>query len=80
MIMRMSVIMPVVVTIAIRDRLRHRMAARVAFVAMAVIMTMRRLRVHRVRNPALFTNLRGFGCFIVVLGATSLSMSNEAIQ
>ena len=78
--MRMFVIMPVVVTIAVRDRLRHRMAAWVALVAMAVIVTMRRLRVHRLRNPTLLANFCGFGGFIVVLSTTSLSMSNEAIQ
>ena len=80
--MRMSVIMTMAVTIAIRNRLRHRMATRVTFVAMAmiVIMTVSWPRIHRLRNSALFTGLCCFGSFIVMLSTTSFSMGNEAFE
>jgi phosphatidylserine synthase len=78
----MAVIMAVVMAVAIGNELRHRMTAWIAFVAMAMIMimTMSRFRVDRLREPALFTNLRRFGGFIIVLSPTSFSMSNKAFE
>ena len=76
----MSVVMAVAMTIAIGNRLRHCMTAWIAFVAMAVIMTVSGFRIDRLREPALFTNLRRFGGFIIVLSPTPFSMSNKAFE
>jgi hypothetical protein len=75
-----SVVMAVAMTIAIGNRLRHCMTAWIAFVAMAVIMTVSGFRIDRLREPALFTNLRRFGGFIIVLSPTPFSMSNKAFE
>ena len=82
MAVRMSVIMVVAMTVAIGNGLRHCMTAWVSFVAMAVlmIMTVGGFRVGRLREPALFTNLRRFGGFIIVLSPTSFSMSKKAFE
>ena len=78
----MAVVMAVAMTIAVGNGLRHRMTAWVAFVAMAVIMivTVSGFRIDRLREPALFTNLRRFGGFIIVLSPASFSMSNKAFE
>ena len=80
MVVCISVVMAVAMTIAIGNRLRHCMTAWIAFVAMAVIMTVRGFRIDRLREPALFTNLRRFGGFIIVLSPTPFSMSNKAFE
>ena len=78
----MAVVMAVAMIIAVGNRLRHCMTAWIAFVAMAmiVIMTMSRFCIHRFRKPALFTNLRRFSGFIIVLSPTSFSMSKKAFE
>ena len=82
MAVRMSVLMAVAMTVAVGNGLRHRMSAWVAFVAMAVIMimTVSGFRIDRLWEPALFTNLRRFCGFIIVLSPTSFSMSNKAFE
>jgi hypothetical protein len=82
MAMRMSVVMAVAMTVAIGNGLRHCMTAWVSFVAMAVIMivTVSGFRIDRLRETALFTNLRRFGGFIIVLGPTPFSMSNKTFE
>ena len=80
MVVCISVVMAVAMTIAIGNRLRHCMTAWIAFVAMAVIMTVSGFRIDRLREPALFTNLRRFGGFIIVLSPTPFSMSNKAFE
>jgi len=64
---------PMVVTVGVRRflRLSRPMAAEV------VLMTMRWRRNHGFGNPTLFTNLRLFGRFVIVLVAAALGVSGE---
>lgn len=69
----MAVGVPVVVTVGVRRFLRLRRTV----TAEVVVMAMRWRRNHGFGNPALFTNLRLFGRFVIVLVASALGVSGE---
>ena len=69
-----AVRVPMVVTVGVRRFLRLSRPV----TAEVVVMAMRWRRNHGFRNPALFTNLRLFGRFVIVLVASALGVSGES--